>query len=323
MRIAVILGAAFILDLVLGDPNSAWHPICLIGNLISHLEKGLRKLFPKSEKGELAAGLLLVLLTVTISTALPAVLLFFCYRLHFAAGLIVESLLAWLTLAARSLKDASMKVCDALEKGDVEEARTAVSMIVGRDTSRLDEAGIARAAIETVAENSSDGVIAPMLFLALFGAPGACFYKAVNTMDSMVGYTHRKYLYFGRAAARLDDLLNFLPSRLSGLLMIAAAFLTGKDGAGALRIFLRDRKKHASPNSAQTEAACAGALGIRLAGDAWYFGELHKKEYIGDDTRPVRPSDIRSANLLMYTATVLCLLICIGVRLLIWRVRMI
>lgn len=186
-----------------------------------------------------------------------------------------------------------MKVCSALKEGDIEKARKAVSMIVGRDTAVLDRDGIARAAVETVAENTSDGVIAPFFFMAVFGPAGGFFYKAVNTMDSMVGYKNETYLLFGRAAAKLDDAVNWLPARLSGMLLTAAAGFFREWMENAWRIFKRDRFNHASPNSAQGEAACAGALHLRLAGDAWYFGTLYKKPYIGDDDRPIRPDDIK------------------------------
>ena len=212
-------------------------------------------------------------------------------------------------LAARSLKSESMKVYEALKNGSLEEARKAVSMIVGRDTQNLTEEGVAKAAVETVAENSSDGVVAPLIFLSLGGPVLGFFYKAVNTLDSMVGYKNDRYLYFGRFSAKLDDVLNFIPSRLSGLLLVAASPLAGLDGKGAWRIFRRDRKNHASPNSAQTEAAAAGALGVQLAGDAYYFGKLYKKPTIGDPLRPVEYEDIRRVNRLMYAAVCLALLI--------------
>lgn len=191
-------------------------------------------------------------------------------------------------------------------------------MIVGRDTERLDEAGIARAAVETVAENTSDGVIAPLLFMAVFGAAGGFFYKAVNTMDSMMGYKNEKYLYLGRAAARLDDLCNYLPARITAGLLILSAFLLGYDGKQAFGIYCRDRYQHASPNSAHGEAAVAGALGIRLAGPAWYFGVLHKKPFIGDPGRDVEPEDIRRAGKMMFTAEALAVAVILAGLLLGW-----
>jgi adenosylcobinamide-phosphate synthase len=220
----------------------------------------------------------------------------------------VESLLCWQLLAAKSLKTESMKVYHSLCDDDIESARKNVSMIVGRDTVGLDEGGITRAAVETVAENASDGVVTPLLYIMLGGAALGCLYKAVNTMDSMVGYKSDKYLHFGRAAAKLDDALNYIPSRLCALLMIVAACLLRLDGKNAYHIWRRDKRKHASPNSAQTESVCAGALGIRLAGPASYFGKVHYKPYIGDDTRPISADDIARANKLMYAASILALI---------------
>lgn len=313
MRRMIVLLAAFCLDCLLGDPHNPWHPACLMGRFIAWLEKKLRAMLQENEQGELAGGICLALLVPAVSTAVSVLLLILAGKIHPWLSMALEIVMCYQLLAARSLRDESMKVYTALHRGDREGARQAVSMIVGRDTTKLDEAGIARAAVETVAENASDGVIAPMLYMAVGGAPLAFFYKAVNTMDSMVGYKNARYLYFGRAAAKLDDLLNYLPSRLSGLLIVAAAAITGMDARGAMRIFLRDRRKHASPNSAQTEAACAGALGLRLAGDAWYFGELYHKPYIGDAVRTIEDRDIIRANRLMYGASILCLLLCLAV----------
>ena len=202
-----------------------------------------------------------------------------------------------------------MKVYDRLKEKDLPGARRAVSMIVGRDTAHLDEAGVTKAAVETVAENTSDGVIAPMFYLMIGGPAAGWIYKAVNTMDSMVGYKNERYRFFGTAAARLDDILNYLPSRLSALLMIAAGALLKLDARGAYRIWRRDRRNHASPNSAQTESVMAGALNLQLAGDAFYFGKLTKKKTIGDDIRRIAPEDIPRANRLMLTASVLGLLL--------------
>lgn len=206
-----------------------------------------------------------------------------------------------------------MKVYHCLKNGNLEQARQTVSMIVGRDTECLDEEGIAKAAIETVAENTSDGVVAPMLYLAVGGPVLGFLYKAVNTMDSMVGYKNNEYLYFGRAAAKLDDFVNFLPARISACLMIAASFLAGSHFStrGAWTIYKRDRKKHASPNSGQTEAVCAGALSIRLAGDASYFGKAVKKPYIGEAVRGVEYEDIKRVDDLMYIAACLCEMLCL------------
>lgn len=304
---ALVLG--FILDLLIGDPHFLYHPIRLVGNLISVTEKGLRKIFPKTEKGELTAGVFLVLIVTGISTAVPCLLLYGARWLNPWLYFAVQTVMCYQLLATRSLKDESMKVCDRLKAEDLPGARYAVSMIVGRDTQVLDETGVTKAAVETVAENTSDGIIAPMLFLAIGGAGLGYFYKSINTMDSMVGYKNEKYLYFGRAAAKLDDVVNFLPSRISALLMIAACTFTGLDRKNAFRIWKRDRFNHASPNSAQTEAVMAGALGVQLAGDAWYFGTLCKKKTIGDAIRPVEYEDIRRANRLLYGTAVLALVV--------------
>ena len=305
---ALLIG--FGIDLLMGDPHSIPHPVVGIGKLISFLEKGLRRMFPKTDGGEIAAGGVLWVLVAVICTALPAGILFLCDRLSPWLRLTMESLMCWQILATKSLKDESMKVYMALESGDLEESRHAVSMIVGRDTARLDDAGVTRAAVETVAENTSDGVVAPMLFLALGGAPLGFFYKAVNTMDSMLGYVEPPYKNIGLVPAKMDDIANFIPSRLSALLMIAAGFLLGFDAKNGWRVFRRDRFNHASPNSAQTESVCAGLLGVRLAGDAWYHGVLHKKKYIGDDTRDITHRDILLACRLLYLTAFLTLLLC-------------
>ena len=305
---ALLIG--FGIDLLVGDPHSIPHPVVGIGKLISFLEKGLRRLFPKTDGGEIAAGGVLWVLVVVICTALPAGILFLCHRISPWLRLTVESIMCWQILATKSLKDESMKVYMALESGDLEESRHAVSMIVGRDTARLDDAGVTRAAVETVAENTSDGVVAPMLFLALGGAPLGFLYKAVNTMDSMLGYVEPPYKNIGLIPAKMDDAANFLPSRLSALLMLAAGSLLGLDGKNGWRIFRRDRFNHASPNSAQTESVCAGLLGVRLAGDAWYHGVLHRKQYIGDGNREITHRDIPLTCRLMYLTALLTLLLC-------------
>ena len=300
----------FGIDLLVGDPHGIPHPVVGIGKLISFLEKGLRRMFPKTDGGEIAAGGVLWVLVVVICTVLPAGILYLCHRISPWLRLTVESLMCWQILATKSLKDESMKVYMALESGDLEESRHAVSMIVGRDTARLDDAGVTRAAVETVAENTSDGVVAPMLFLALGGAPLGFLYKAVNTMDSMLGYVEPPYKNIGLIPAKMDDAANFLPSRLSALLMLAAGFLLGLDGKNGWRIFRRDRRNHASPNSAQTESVCAGLLGVRLAGDAWYHGVLHRKQYIGDGNREITHQDIPLTCRLMYLTALLTLLLC-------------
>ena len=312
----IALAAGFILDLIFGDPRWLYHPVCLIGKLISSFEKGIRKVFPKTEKGELAGGLVEVILICVITLLVPAFVLYFLYIHLPALGVLLETFWCYQLLATRSLRDESMKVYDALKKGTIEDARHAVSMIVGRDTAELTEEGVTKAAVETVAENTSDGVTAPLLFLLIGGAPLGFLYKAVNTMDSMLGYKNEKYLYFGRIPAKMDDVFNYIPARLTAWFMVVAAFLTGMDGKNAWKIYLRDKRKHASPNSAQSEAVCAGALDVQLAGDAVYFGKVYKKDYIGDAIRKIEPEDILRAGKLMYMTTILMMVVFGG--LLLW-----
>jgi len=306
------LAAGFLLDLCFGDPRWMYHPVCLIGNLISLLERGIRRLFPKTEQGELRGGLLEVILVCLICGGVPLLVLTFLYNLMPWAGFVLETFWCYQLLATRSLKEESMKVYEALTKGTIEEARYAVSMIVGRDTESLDEAGVTKAAVETVAENASDGILAPMFYMALGGAPLMFLYKGINTMDSMLGYKNDKYLYFGRCAAKLDDVANYLPARLSGWLMTAGTLFVGLDTRQAYKIFRRDCRNHASPNSAQTESVMAGALQVQLAGNAWYFGTLYEKPSIGDAIRSVEPEDIKRANRLLYSTAWLGLILCLG-----------
>ena len=305
----VAFALGFFLDLLLGDPHWLPHPVRGIGWLIARLERALRRRFPQTPGGELAAGVWLAVLVCACSALLPLAVLALAWRVHPWLGTALEAVMTYQLLAVKSLRVESMQVYRRLKEGDLPGARRAVSMIVGRDTENLTGEQVAKAAVETVAENASDGVAAPMLFLALGGPVFGFFYKAVNTMDSMVGYRNEQYLYFGRAAAKLDDALNFIPSRVcAGVMILAAAFL-GMDARGAAQIFRRDRKNHSSPNSAQTESVCAGALGVQLAGDAYYFGKLVKKKTIGDPKRRVFPEDIPKANRLMtVTACILFLL---------------
>ena len=300
---ALLLG--FCIDLLLGDPRWLYHPVQAIGWLISHLEPPLRRAFPRRLR---LAGAVLVIAVVAITGIVTGGLLFLLHRLHPVAGFVGETIVCWLILATKSLRTESMKVVKALENGTLDDGRKAVSMIVGRDTEHLSEEEVLKAAVETVAENASDGILAPLLFAAVLGSVGGMCYKAVNTMDSMVGYKNDRYLDFGRAAAKVDDVLNFLPARISGFLMCLAAYL-GFDGKNAFRIFFRDRKNHASPNSAHTEAACAGALGLKLGGTHDYFGKPVVKPTIGDDLRPVRRGDVAAANRLALLTAILALLL--------------
>lgn len=309
MRILAACVVGFVLDLILGDPVWLYHPVRVIGNLISVLEKMLRRIAGDSKQGNLLAGGILCVLVISVSTAIPWILLYLVGEWHPTLAFLLESFWCYQLLATKALKVESMRVAKKLWEHDLEGARKAVSMIVGRDTQALDEIGVTKAAVETVAENTSDGVIAPLLFLMIGGAPLGFFYKAINTMDSMVGYKNEKYLYFGRAAAKLDDIVNFIPARLSAGLMILAAFLCGMDGRNAYRIYLRDRMKHASPNSAQTEAVCAGALDVQLAGDAYYFGKRYPKDTIGDPIRGVETEDIPRVCRLMYVTAWIAVII--------------
>ena len=304
--LALVLG--FILDLIIGDPHGLYHPIRLVGNLIALLEKRMNRK-KDSPNRQMVMGWLMALIVITLSSGIPLLLLLLAYRIHPVCRLILETIMCWQLLATKSLKDESMKVYRKLKKHDLQGSRHAVSMIVGRDTEVLDESGVTKAAVETVAENTSDGVIAPMLYMAIGGAFLGWMYKSINTMDSMVAYKNERYPYFGRIPAYLDDIANYIPARLAGVMMILASFIVRLDGAHAFAIFKRDRYNHASPNSAQTEAVMAGALNVQLAGDAWYFGELHKKKTIGDDIRPVEAEDIVRANKLLYGTAVVSLVI--------------
>lgn len=321
--LACIIG--FLLDCIFGDPAWMYHPIRVIGNLISVLEKGLRKLLcsrihaseqEKKNRREVLAGGILWILTVSLSFLVPAVLLFAAGKVHPAVRFLLETFWCYQIFAARCLVGESRKVYQKLKEDDLPGARRAVSMIVGRDTENLTAEGVTKAAVETVAENTSDGVTAPLLFLLIGGAPLGFLYKAVNTMDSMLGYKNEKYLYFGRIPAKMDDVFNYIPARLTAWFMIVAAFLTEMDGKNAWKIYLRDKRKHASPNSAQSEAVCAGALDVQLAGDAVYFGKIYKKDYIGDAIRKIEPEDILRAGKLMYMTTILMIVVFGG--LLLW-----
>lgn len=301
--------AGFILDCFFGDPAWMYHPICLIGNFISFGEKQIRKRCGQNERALLVAGGILWSVTAAISFLVPFLVLYLAGQIHPAARFILETFWCWQIFAARCLMQESGKVYARLKAEDLTGARKAVSMIVGRETKDLSYEGVTKAAVETVAENTSDGVTAPMIYMLLGGAPLGFLYKAVNTMDSMLGYKNEQYLWFGRIPARMDDLFNYIPARLTALAMTAAAFFTGLDGKQAWKIWRRDRRKHASPNSAQTESVCAGALHVQLAGDAVYFGKRYKKEYIGDNVRPIEAEDIRRSWRLMYGASVILLVL--------------
>ena len=306
----ILLG--FILDTIIGDPYKLPHPIRWIGSFISILEKLCRKI-AKSNTMLMILGAILVFIVIFVSGGITLLVLKLA-SFNKYAYLIVSSVICYYMLAGKSLKTESMKVYKAFENNDTEGARKAVSMIVGRDTQSLTKEGIIKAAVDTVAENSSDGVVAPLIYMLIFGPVGGVVYKAINTMDSMIGYVEEKYFYIGKFAAKLDDVLNYIPARISGILVIISAFILRYDYKNAFRIFKRDRRKHASPNSAQTESAMAGALGVQLAGDATYFGVVHKKPYIGDKKREIETEDIKRANDIMYTMTIICLVVGLVIR---------
>lgn len=304
--------AGVLLDLLFGDPVWLYHPVRLIGNWISWGERQLRKVCGTHLT---VAGGVLWVLTAGMAFAIPFGLLALAGWIHPALRFLLETFWCFQILAAKCLASESRKVYDRLKARDLPGARKAVSMIVGRDTEKLTEEGVTKAAVETVAENTSDGVTAPLIYLLIGGAPLGFLYKAVNTMDSMLGYKNDRYLYFGRIPAKMDDVFNYIPARVTALLMTISAFLTGLDGKNAWKIYRRDRKKHASPNAAQTESVCAGALGVRLAGDAVYFGKLYKKEFIGDALRSIEPEDIIRTGRLMYAAELLTLILGGGLKL--------
>ena len=305
--LSVLLG--FLIDCAIGDPAWLLYPVVLIGKLISLSEKALRKLFPKTDRGAFSAGLIMAILVPLLSAGVSFGILFGLYLLSPWAYFAMSSIMCWQCFAARCLAKEANKVTKALETEGLEAGRKQVSMLVGRDTEHLSEEQVLKATVETVAENASDGVIAPMLYMLLFGAVGGFFYKAINTMDSMVGYKNDRYLFFGRAAAKLDDAANFIPARMSALAMIAVAPLLKLDGRNAFRIWKRDRRKHASPNSAQTESVAAGALHIELAGPASYFGKRVEKPTLGENDRPIERKDVARTNALMYGASILLLVL--------------
>ena len=299
--------AGFLIDCVLGDPVSIPHPVVLIGKAISHFEKRYREEFPKTEEGERKAGLCMNLTVLLLTALLSSALVYISKAISPWLCFAVCTVMSWQIFAAKCLADEAKKVLKALREEGLDAGRKQVGMLVGRDTENLTEEQVVKAAVETVAENASDGVIAPMFWMLLFGPIGGFVYKAVNTMDSMVGYKNEKYINFGRFSAKLDDVFNFVPSRISALAMIGAAYIGGFDGKNAARIWKRDRRNHSSPNSAQTESACAGALRVQLGGNAYYFGKLYEKPTMGDPERKIEGDDINRACRLMYIASIICL----------------
>lgn len=306
MRFAVLAVCGFVSDALFGDPAWLPHPVCAVGALIYWLEKWLRRIFPPTPRGETAAGVLLWLCVTGAGFGVTALVLAALGRVSPWLRLAAESVLCGMILARDSLAKAARHVETALGES-LEAGREAVGWYVGRDTSGLSREGVLKAAVETVAENTTDGVIAPLCFLLMGGAPFGMWYKSVNTLDSMVGYHNEKYEYFGKCSAKMDDLANYLPARLSALLLIAAAALSGLDGAGALRVWKRDRRKHKSPNAGQTESAAAGALGVQLGGDAVYFGKRVEKAALGDAKHSIEAADLTRIVRLMNLASLLAL----------------
>ena len=308
----------FALDALLGDPKWFPHPVCAVGKLISCMEKLLRRLFPPRKGAMVFAGVVLWIVVCGVSFALPFLVLRFLSRINFWLGFAANSILCWLIFARKSLSEAGQHVYRAV-KESVEEGRKAVAWYVGRDTAELTEEGVIKAAVETIAENLTDGVVSPLIYMLIGGAPLGMLYKAVNTLDSMVGYHNEKYEYLGKFSAKMDDIFNFIPARLSALCIIAGAGMLRLDNRSALRIYRRDRNLHKSPNAGQTESACAGALHIQLGGDASYFGKTVRKAAFGDPLRRVNRTDILATIDLMNAASVLALALCCAVRLTLQR----
>ena len=311
-ELSIIL--SFVLDLLFADPFWIPHPVVIIGKGITFLERNLRKIFPATPAGKRSAGGVMAFLIPITTFVVTMGLCILAYLIHPAVFFCLHTFWCWQAIAISGLAREARNVYRKLApQVDLEAARKAVGRIVGRDTKALDEAGVMRAAVETIAENFSDGVAAPFFYMMIGGAPLALTYKSINTMDSMVGYKNDVYIDFGRHPAHLDDVAGYLPARLGALLWILAAKLTGQNARNAWKIWRRDNRNHASPNSAQTESACAGALGVQLAGPAYYFGELYEKPTIGDALRPIEADDINRTNRMLYAASALTLILCLAV----------
>ena len=296
----------FVLDVIIGDPHNPYHPVRMIGSWAMNLESVFRKIDSNNLK---LAGALAWLCIIVPTFLITLIIVKIAFFIHPMVGILVEGILIYFCLSAKGLKVEGLKVIKTLESGDIEKARHQLSYIVGRDTASLDETSIVRAVIETVAENMSDGIIAPILFAGLGGAPLAMAYKAVNTCDSMFGYKNEKYLEFGFVSAKMDDLFNYIPARLTGYLIIIASFILGLDYKQSYQIYQRDRYNHTSPNSAHPEAAVAGALGIKLGGANYYFGKLVEKPTIGDETKAIEMKDLYQTNMILTTVSFLGLIV--------------
>jgi len=307
MSSMIVAVVAFLTDALLGDPRSKIHPVVLIGNLISLLEKILRR-EQDSPSTKIFKGGILVCVVVAVNFFVGLSVEIFTEELpSLAAKIFLQAFVLSFMISPRTLADAAREIYFLLERENLEHAREKVGWIVGRDTQNLNEAEVARATIETVAENTVDGIISPLFFFAVGGLPLAVAYRAINTMDSMLGYKNEKYFYFGRVAARLDDVANFIPARLTALLFIGAAFILKLDYKNAFDMMKRDAKKHPSPNGGWAEATVAGALNIRLGGVNYYFGEPHFRAYMGEPIENLEAVHILGAIRMMYTATILFL----------------
>jgi adenosylcobinamide-phosphate synthase len=298
----VLIAAALLADMLLGDPSWLPHPVRLIGKLIDFAEKALWTGHPGQD---LRRGGLLVLRVIVVVVAVTCAVVVISERLAPALGAVVAVIIAWTTLALRGLDTAAARVQNALERGDLPAARTALPALVGRDPESLDQDGMVRAVIESVAENSSDGVIAPMLYLFIGGPAAAMGYKAINTLDSMIGHSDSRYLYFGRCAARLDDFANLIPARLSAGCLVAAAATLRQHAVNAMRVCWADARRHPSPNAGFPEAAMAGALGVQLGGAAIYEGEEHARPLLGVACRRVDVTDIAIARRMLWVQTLI------------------
>ena len=304
-----------VLDSIIGDPHFLPHPIRLIGKWISYLDKKLLGENPDDipVKKQKSKGVLLVVLVIFPVVLITFAITYIPYYFNVIAGIAIEAIISFYCLSLRSLFVESQKVINVLMDEGVDEARNALSMIVGRDTKLLSKTEIIKATVETVAENTSDGAIAPLFFLFLGGPVFGMLYKAINTMDSMVGYHNDRYENFGKCAARLDDIANFIPSRFTALLVIMSATVMSREFSGreAKRIYKRDRRNHKSPNSAQSESAFAGAMGIQLGGGAYYFGKWVEKPTIGDATRDIEILDVDRSHRIMIVSysSFLCIIL--------------
>ena len=314
--ISALLG--ILLDFIFGDPYFLYHPITFIGNIISLSEKFFRRYFCKNSKEEFISGIIVAILIPVFCFVLSLFILIILCKINIYIGFILHTFWVYQILALRSLEKESKKVYTDLNNNDIQKARKSLSMIVGRETKNLNKQEIIKATVETIAENTSDGITAPFLFIIIGGAPLGFFYKAVNTLDSMIGYRNEKYEFFGKAAAKFDDILNFIPSRITGFLMCISSFLLFYDYKNAFKIFFRDRKKHISPNSAQTESAASGALDISLGGTHVYFGIKVEKEIIGDNIKEAENNDILKMHKLMIVTSIIFFAVFILIRFLIF-----